>query len=100
MVFTICGFQFCLYWSTGPFRPSLHFLTLYSRQRSERLQQFLNFVSRGIEIVWIAFVFQMTRFAQWVSILAHPFVMIAVMVGTAALRSGKAGEATTAMRLV
>ena len=43
---------------------------------------------------------QMTAIARWVSILAHPFVMVAVLVGGAALRFGTPADAARAVGAV
>jgi len=41
-----------------------------------------------------------TTFARWISIVAHPFVMVALMVGGAALRLGSPADAAQTMALV
>ncbi|MFA6958735.1 MAG: phosphatase PAP2 family protein [Thermoanaerobaculia bacterium] len=41
-----------------------------------------------------------TTFARWISIVAHPFVMVALMVGGAALRLGSPADAARTMALV
>jgi membrane-associated phospholipid phosphatase len=42
----------------------------------------------------------MTAFARWLSVLAHPFVMVAIMVTAAALRSGGPGQAARIVPMV
>ncbi|HEY5895124.1 MAG TPA: hypothetical protein VIT91_18035 [Chthoniobacterales bacterium] len=41
-----------------------------------------------------------TRFAHWVSVVAHPFVMVAIMVGTATARLDRSGDIVSNIGIV